>query len=74
MKAAMIIPSTPIILPKGSKNSTKYFSNEVSPQFIFASIQIIAPAGAATMIALPRTNMVLSNIERIITLPIFGFR
>ena len=35
--------------------------------------QITNPAGAATLIALPRTNKVLSNIDLTITLPICGF-
>ena len=41
--------------------------------FKFAIIQIIIPAGAATAIALPSTNSVLSNIERTNTFPICGF-
>ena len=39
---------------------------------IFDISQIKSPAGAATNTALPRTNRVLSNIERIITFPIWG--
>lgn len=35
--------------------------------------QITIPAGAAIATALPRTNKVLSKIERTITLPICGF-
>ncbi len=44
-----------------------------SPICIFAINHIIRPAGAATDIALPNTNSVLSNIERIIIIPNFGF-
>lgn len=40
------------------------------PILILANIQITIPAGAATSIALPRTNSVLLKIERIRTLPI----
>lgn len=40
---------------------------------ILASNHIITPAGAATIMALPRTNRVLSITERIIMLFIFGF-
>ena len=38
----------------------------------FASIQIKIPAGSATETALPKTNKVLSNKERIITFPTCG--
>ena len=40
---------------------------------IFASNHITSPAGAATDIALPRTNNVLSNIERTNIFPNCGF-
>ena len=36
---------------------------------MFAKIQIIRPAGAATEIALPNTNKVLSKIDRTKTFP-----
>ena len=48
-------------------------SIEILPIDIFENIQIIMPAGAATQIALPKTNNVLSKIERKITFPICGF-
>ena len=41
--------------------------------WIFANIQITIPTGAATLIALPSTNNVLSNKDLTITLPIWGF-
>lgn len=40
---------------------------------MFANNQITRPAGAATAIALPSTNKVLSKIERTKTFPICGF-
>lgn len=66
-------PSTPRSCPNGSSKSVKRFNREMSPEAMFARSQMIAPAGAATITALPRTKMVLSKIERIITLPILGF-
>ena len=41
---------------------------------MFAISQISAPAGAATVIALPSTNRVLSKMERTIILPNCGVR
>ena len=46
----------------------------VLPILILAIIQISSPAGAATIIARPKTKRVLSKIERIIILPINGLR
>ena len=44
-----------------------------SPTCTFAIIQIINPAGAATITALPSTNSVLSKTDLTITFPICGF-
>ena len=41
---------------------------------ILAISQMTSPAGAATTTALPRTNRVLSKMERTSTFPICGFR
>ena len=41
--------------------------------FMFAIIQIINPAGAAILIALPKTNNVLSKMDLTITFKIWGF-
>ena len=46
----------------------------VSYNFTFAINHMINPAGAATETALPRTNNARSNIERVITFVICGFR
>lgn len=40
---------------------------------MFANSQITRPAGAAIQMALPKTNNVLSKIERIIIFPNWGF-
>ena len=39
----------------------------ISPIVMFANSHITNPAGAATTIALPKTNNVLSNIDLTIT-------
>ena len=74
INAISIIPSNPIILANGSKKSAQRISKLISSKYMFAINQIIAPAGAAIAIALPKTNIVLSNIDRIITLKICGLR
>ena len=64
IKAVKIYPSNPINFANGFKKFA-IIINKLSP-FIptFANIQITSPAGAATTIALPKTNNVLSKIER----------
>lgn len=73
INAIIITPSSPISRPNGSRKSEQYLKSEISPIYIFAIIQIKSPAGAATAAARPNTNKVLSNTERIKTLPIRGF-
>ena len=73
MNAAKMYPSIPINLANRSKNVAICVSILIPPTYIFPIIQIIIPAGSATVIALPKTNNVLSNIERISTFPICGF-
>ena len=70
IKAVKIYPSKPINFAKGSKKLATIVNILLSPIIILANNQITAPAGAATARALPSTNNVLSNIERMIILPI----
>ena len=70
MKAIRITPSRPMSLANGSRKLVQCASTEQSPTVMFAISQMMMPAGAATEIALPKTNNVLSNIERMITFPI----
>ena len=72
IKANMITPSSPKILPNGSRNSVQILRILVSPIFILASSHIISPAGIATTIALPRMSNVLSKKERTRVLAICG--
>lgn len=73
IKAINITPSKPNIFAKGSKKLEMWFNMLTSEIITFDSIHNIMPAGAATITALPKTKSVLSNIERIITLPNCGF-
>lgn len=73
MKAVKIYPSSPISCPNGFKKLATYVSRFISPINIFDISHITIPAGAATAKALPSTNMVLSNIDLVITLIICGF-
>lgn len=72
INAVSIIPSSPMILPKGSKKSA--MCSKIDKPFIvvFEATQIINPAGAATVMALPKTNSVLSKIDRMIIFEICG--
>lgn len=72
IKAIKITPSNPKILPNGSKKFVQCSKIVIPEILIFASNQMMIPAGNATITALPSTNNVLSNIERTITLPTFG--
>ena len=72
MKAIKITPSSPIILAKGSKKSARCLRILIPPMSVFAKTHITRPAGAATAMALLRTNRVLSKIERIMTSETFG--
>lgn len=69
MNAISIVPSMPINLPNGSKKLDACPRILMLFILMFAIIQIIIPAGAATVIALPRTNMVLSNKDLISIFP-----
>ena len=60
-------------LAKGSKKFAIYERIDKSPIVIFANNHIIIPTGAATTIALPRTNKVLSKSDLRITFFICGF-
>lgn len=67
-------PSNPKRVAKGFKKFAMCVSIEMLPIETLENSQMIIPAGAATAIALPKTNKVLSKIERTITFPICGFR
>ena len=73
INAVSIIPSSPIIFPNGSRKSEIWVIIALSPTVILDNSQMISPAGAATVIALPNTNSVLSKRERVRILPNCGF-
>ena len=72
MKPVKIYPSNPINCAKGFKEFAIKSKMDVLPMFILENNHITIPAGAATAIALPRINKVLSNNERTNILPICG--
>lgn len=74
IKASSMTPSIPMTWANGSRNPEQCARSVASPTEILAISQMMSPAGAATTIARPRTNRVLSKIERTITFPICGFR
>lgn len=74
MNASRISPSMPRNLPGASRNEARCMSMVLPHTDVLASTQIISPAGAATAQALPKTKIVLSKMERTITLPIWGLR
>lgn len=73
INAIRITPSRPMSFPKGSRKFEQCVNMLMLPIVMFAISHIIRPAGAATLIALPRTNNVRSNSDLIIILPIWGF-
>ena len=73
INAINITPSNPNSFAKGSKKLEMWFKMLISEIITLDNIHSIIPAGAATIMALPKTNSVLSNIDRIITLPNCGF-
>ena len=73
INARSIVPSRPIALANGSRIEEIEESKVSPPIVIFAKHQMISPAGAATAAALPKTNRVLSKIERTMTLKKSGF-
>ena len=73
INAAKMYPSIPIILAKGSKKFAIYERTDKLPIVMLANNHIIIPTGAATLIALPKTNNVLSKSDRTITFFICGF-
>lgn len=72
MNAMRITPSSPRSLANGSRKPQQCVSRLTPPASTLASSHMTSPAGAATTTARPRTNNVLSNIERTITFPICG--
>ena len=73
INARSIVPSSPMALANGSRIADVLLSRVSPPMVMFANIHIISPAGAATAAALPKTNRVLSRIERTITRKKSGF-
>ena len=73
INAIKIYPSNPIILAKGSRKLAICERIDKLPIVIFANNHIIIPKGAATAIALPSTNKVLSKIDLVIICIICGF-
>lgn len=67
-----IYPSRPINLANGFKAFAIKSNIDIPPTLILENSHITIPAGAAIEIALPSTNKVLSNKERINILPICG--
>ena len=74
MKAISITPSSPKILPIGSKNCDAAVSSEIPPTVILLISHIISPAGTAAIIARESTNSVRSKTDRTITFIICGRR
>ena len=72
IKAVKIYPSKPIIFANGFKVFAIKSNVDTSPILILENNHITIPAGAAIEIALPNTNRVLSNKERINIFPICG--
>ena len=73
MKAVKIYPSNPIKVANGFRKFAIWFKIDIPLKLMFAKIHITIPAGAAIATALPKTNNVLSKIERTKTFPNCGF-
>ncbi len=71
--AINIMPSSPINLAKGSKKLEQCMSILAPFIFMFAINHIRNPAGAATVIALPNTKIVLSITDLMSIFPNCGF-
>jgi len=63
MYVSMMTPSRPIAWPRGSSHPAITATSVRSPQWMLASSQITAPAGAAVHIARHSTNSVRSMID-----------
>lgn len=74
IKARRMTPSSPISCANGSKNPDACAKSVFPPTDTFAKIHITSPAGAATAMARPKTNRVLSKQDRTITFKTSGFR
>ena len=74
MNAIKITPSNPISWANGSKKFAQWFSRLTPPTVTLAIPHSNIPAGAATATARPNTKRVRSQIDRTMTLPIWGFR
>ena len=72
--AMRITPESPMSAPSGSKRVAMPYRSVCPSTITFWQSQMTAPAGMATVTALPRTKTVLSNTLRTITSPIFGRR
>lgn len=72
-KAVKIVPSNPINVPIGFKKDITYDKIGKPFMLIFVNNHIMIPAGIVIYIARPSTNIVLSSIDLVIVLNIFGF-
>lgn len=73
INAIKIYPSRPNDFAKGSIKLAAEDKMLISPINIFAIIHIINPAGIATNTARPKTNNVLSRMDRTMIFPTCGF-
>lgn len=69
MNAVKIVPSSPINLPRGSSVEDICAKTDKSFISMFEANQIINPAGAAAVIARPRTKRVLSKMDLTMIFP-----
>lgn len=69
-----ITPESPMSAPSGSKSVAMPYRSVCPSTMTFWHSQMTAPAGIATVTALPRTKIVLSRTLRTMTSPIFGRR
>ena len=74
INAIRITPSKPKSLPAGSRKPVQILSSDVPSMLTIASSNITSPAGAANAAERPKTNRVMSKIERTITLQNCGIR
>ena len=73
INASSMTPPRPNVFANGSKNKDICFITDKPFMLIFESIHISSPIGADMITARANIWSVLSNMERIITLPILGF-
>ncbi len=74
IKARISIPSMPRRRPKGSSQLARWARQLASPMVKLARVQVMAPAGAATITARLRTKRVRSRRDLISIFPTWGLR